>query len=584
MGSLFSHLWTFLTGLTLGIMVVLQLLHPLVGPQPMAVDSADVGGERGVVPSSAGCVRDPANLPPPPPGPDGRPANYLHSCGNRVYDSEGREVKITGLNWNGMETGDYVPGGLGDRKWQEILDLVASLGYNTLRIPFSNEALEPHRRVNNVDDSLNPDLKDRSSLEVLDLLIAGARERGLKVVLDRHKPTPSSHPTLWYNREVSEERWIEDWRRLAARYAGNDTVIGADLSNEPRGEATWGSGDPATDWRLAAERAGNAILEENPYLLIFVEGIENHEGDCYWWGGNLLGARTAPVRLRVPNRLVYSPHDYGPNISHQPWFADPLFPGNLPDVWDRYWGYIHCEGVAPVVLGEFGGRSVGEDREGQWQRVLLAYLRKHGMGAMVWSLNPNWDTGGILGAGWRTVEAGKQEAYRQILGAPLAVGATGVFGRAPTRLAVQFRQERVDSPGGIAFAFRIANDGPEEIDLSRFELRYWLRAGQGADSSQPVSVEASEPVGGRVSADLVPASAGDQDHYIRVRFTPETGSVERYGASARVAVRLSTSGWPSHSDLGDHSFAGFPSRLGGFEEWDRVTLYLDGDLVWGREP
>ncbi|MHB1162650.1 MAG: glycoside hydrolase family 5 protein, partial [Chloroflexota bacterium] len=371
------------------------------------------------IPAPASCVRDPASLPPPPPSPDGRPHNYLHSCGNRLYDARGTEVRIAGINWSGMETGDYVPGGLGSRNWQEILDQVAYLGYNTIRIPFSNEALEPNRRVANVDLTLNPELQGRTPLEALDVLIAGARERGLKVILDRHWPSPSDRPNLWYSRAVPEERWIEDWRRLAAHYAGNDTVIGMDLSNEPKGEAGWGSGDLATDWRLSAERAGDAILEENPYLLILVEGIEIYEGDRTWWGGNLQGVRTAAVRLRMPNRVVYSPHDYGPNVSYQSWFGDPLYPGNLPDEWDRRWGYIHREGIAPVVVGEFGGRSVGDDREGQWQKVLLAYLRKHGIGAIVWALNHGWDTGGVLGPDWQTVDWARQEVYRQILAAPL---------------------------------------------------------------------------------------------------------------------------------------------------------------------
>jgi endoglucanase len=43
----------------------------------------------------------------------------------------------------------------------------------------------------------------------------------------------------------------------------------------------------ATDWRLAAERAGNAVPAANPDWLITVEGIDCYSGDCYWRGGNL---------------------------------------------------------------------------------------------------------------------------------------------------------------------------------------------------------------------------------------------------------------------------------------------------------
>jgi len=44
-----------------------------------------------------------------------------------------------------------------------------------------------------------------------------------------------------------------------------------------------------------------------------------------------------PVELNVPNRVVYSPHDYGPGVSGQSWFTDPTFPNNLPSLWDKHW-------------------------------------------------------------------------------------------------------------------------------------------------------------------------------------------------------------------------------------------------------
>lgn len=419
MNRFWTRLSLFFIILAMGLVVAVQLLTRDWSGTLMSPTSPDASSVR-PSPTSLGadCVRDPVDSPAPL-GSEGRPANYLHTCNSRLYDSLGQEASIVGLNWSGMETGDYAPGGLSVRKWQEILDLVAGLGYNTLRLPFSNEALEPDRHVGGINFAINPDLQGLSGLEMLDRIIAGARERGLRVILDRHRPVPWSSPAMWYTGEVREERWIADWRMLAARYYGNDAVIGFDLHNEPRNPATWGSDNFATDWRLAAERAGNAILEVNPFLLIFVEGVEDYNGDHYWWGGNLEGVRTAPVRLAVPNRVVYSPHDYGPNISDQTWFHDADFPQNLPAKWDRSWGYISELGIAPIVLGEFGGSSVGSDREGQWQRTLVDYLREHRIGALIWSLNPSWDTGGILADDWRTVRWEKQQLYQQVLTVPL---------------------------------------------------------------------------------------------------------------------------------------------------------------------
>lgn len=535
----------------------------------------------------ASCTRDPANLPPAPNGPDGRPSNYLHTCGARIYDSRGQAIKITGVNWSGMENSDAAPGGLGNRNWQEILDQVAGLGYNTIRVPFSSEAIESGQPIGGVNFALNPDLQGLNGLGMLDQIVAGARARGLKVILDRHQPTAAGRTPLWYTSEVPEDRWIADWRTLAARYRGNDTVIGVDLSNEPHGPATWGTDDPATDWRLAAERAGNAVLGVNPYLLVFVEGIEIYQGDHFWWGGNLEGVRAAPVKLRVPSRVVYSPHDYGPYVSDQPWFHAPDFPRNLPAEWDRHWGYISEDGIAPVVVGEFGGWSFGNDADGEWQQTLLQYLRAHDVSFLVWSLNPTWDTGGILNGDWQTVNAQKQAEYRPLLAPPLDTGPTGTFGLVPTRVKLLVDTQPNGAPSGaVALAFRILNDGPASLDLSRLEVRYWFRDGPRGVSAQAISANADGLPGGSIQADVVPTGLGGQDHYLRVRFAPGSGSIERYRESGTVTVSFQKPVRASYPPANDYSFVEAPATPGGegFEESNRVTVYLDGRLAWGREP
>ena len=613
------------------------------------------------------CRQDPANLPVPT-GPEGRPANYLHTCGNRILDSQGRDVRITGVNWSGMEYSGYAPGGLGNRNWQEILDQVASLGYNTIRLPFTNEGLEPTKFVANVNFTLNPDLDGLTGLEMIDRLVAGARERGLKVVLDRHQPTSGTRTNLWYNREVPDERWIADWRMLAARYRGNDTVIAADLHNEPHGEATWGTGDVSTDWRLAAERAGNAVLEENPHLLIFVEGIETYRGANFWWGGNLLGAREHPVRLNVPGRLVYSPHDYGPSVSGQAMFWDSRFPANLPEEWDRHWAYLARENVAPIVVGEFGGWSFGDDPDGKWQRALIEFIRERRLGAIVWSLNPSWDTGGIFANDWQTVDESKQQGYQALLAAPIDLPPSGAFGQARPRSSLRFRQEGAeDRSAEVAFKLRIMNDGPTSLDLSRVEVRYWFTSGDPRAAPERASVEAGElgafvrtefvAVGGPNPPAPFPAGEGGEagpnppapfpageggeagpnppapfptgkggeagpnppapfptgeggegppaagsplppggrgeggvrpdppDHYLRITFAPGAQPIEKYRATSALRVWFRKTGDSPPPQSADYSYAGQPPQPGErMIGWDRVTLYVDGQLAGGREP
>lgn len=353
---------------------------------------------------------DPHPEPPAPPAP-----GFLRTQGARLVDSQGRTVILRGLNWFGMETETFAPHGLWTRSMDSMLDQMASLGYDTLRIPFSNEAWRPQSVPNGIDFSKNPDLVGKRPIEILDILVEKAGRRGIRLILDRHRPNRSSQSELWYTPEVSEEQWIQDWEMLARRYRGNPTVIGADLHNEPHGRATWGSGDPATDWRLAAQRAGNRILAVNPDWLIVVEGIETFQGHSTWWGGNLRGVASHPVVLNVPHRVVYSPHEYATSVHPQPWFFAPNYPANLTAIWDANWGYILKQDLAPILLGEFGTTATSPIDQ-VWLAEIVDYLADHGASFTYWCWNPNSrDTGGLLRDDWNTIDSTKQNALLPLL-------------------------------------------------------------------------------------------------------------------------------------------------------------------------
>src|SRR5262249_27752711 len=160
-------------------------------------------------------------------------------------------VRLTGVNWSGMETSNFAPIGLDSRSLDDMLDQIVASGFNTLRLPYSNQLLDS-ALPGGVSFGLNPDLRGFSGLELMDRVVDRAGRRGLRVILDRHRPNADSQSELWYTAQISELRWVQDWVMLAQRYRGDPTVIGADLANEPHGSATWGDGNERTDWRLAA--------------------------------------------------------------------------------------------------------------------------------------------------------------------------------------------------------------------------------------------------------------------------------------------------------------------------------------------
>ena len=529
--------------------------------------------------------------------------NWLHTEGSQIVDSAGNPVILTGINWFGLETESYAPHGLWARNWESILDQVVELGFNTIRLPYSNQLFDPSSQPNGVNQELNPDLKGLSGLEIMDKIIAGAGQRGLKVILDRHRPDSHAQSELWYTSQYSEDRWIADWVMLAERYAGDDTVIGVDLHNEPHGQATWGSDDPATDWRLAAEKAGNAILKVNPNLLIVVQGVEQYQGDWYWWGGNLMGVREQPVRLDHPAQLVYSTHVYGPGVYPQAWFSDPTFPDNMPEIWDRHWGFLSRENISPVIVGEFGGRSVGEDKEGIWQRALVDYLRQHNFSYFYWTLNPNsGDTGGILLDDWQSVDpekeallsqyqfpmigieqSGQAPATRMAPTTPLA-SATASPPSTPVALALETGALQVTYRTANPSAqtrdskpeFILRNNGKATLPLSRVELRYWLSP---EDTSKYVFHCDWAAIGcANLTGEFLVSETGYP--YLSLHFGDTAGALLAGQDSGEIKLRFNRGDWSEYPQEGHYSFSPSIESTG----WEQVTAYVDGKLVWGLEP
>ena len=393
--------------------------------------------------------------------------DYWHTSRTLILDSRGRTVRIAAVTWYGMDSAYWVPAGLDFQRYTTIMDEVRLLGYNTIRLPFSNELVERNPVVRDAVGA-NPQFRNRPAMEVMDAIVRYAHRVGLKIILDNHRSRAARpldvnilNEPLWYTRAFPEASWIRDWQMLARRYRHNDAVIGFDLRNEPhtagsgpwtlhaylRQGATWGPyrgiENRATDWRAAAQRAGNAVLAINPHLLIVVEGLQLYPDRTQaggvvssWWSGILTPVRQYPVILSVPHRLVYSPHDWGPHKWLMPWFQH-VTDASLQRAWHRYWSFIldypEAPYAAPILLGEFGTctsnpRCINPPgAQGTWFQALLRFLRTHpAVGWSFFSLNGTNSNNcladnGLLNGQWNNVSNRALQASLASTGAgPLA--------------------------------------------------------------------------------------------------------------------------------------------------------------------
>ena len=259
-------------------------------------------------------------------------------------------------------------------------------------------------------------------MEIFDYVVGQCRANGIKIMIDIHSADTDAAghmAPLWYTNKISEADYLSSLSWMADRYKNDDTIIAYDLKNEPHGaagesnRAIWNDSKDSNNWKYIAEKAALAVLSNNPNALVVVEGIQIYprniktnknyssmnEADYYntWWGGNLRGVKDFPVDLgKYQNKLVYSPHDYGPTVYAQPWFGKSFTMDSLyKDCWRDNWMFIHEDEIAPILIGEWGGFMTSPNIE--WMTYLRDFIIKHKLHHTFWCFNANsGDTGGLV--------------------------------------------------------------------------------------------------------------------------------------------------------------------------------------------
>ncbi|WP_160010870.1 glycoside hydrolase family 5 protein [Rhizobium sp. 18055] len=201
---------------------------------------------------------------------------------------------LQGINLSGAEFGD--PGGeyfkAYDYPSEETIAYFAGKGFNTVRLPFLWERLQP-QLGKPLDEAEVKRLKD-----TVDLL----RKQHLTIVLDPHNYA-SYNKTKIGNAPVTDTAFAEFWARLAVEFANQEDVIFG-LMNEPN--------DIATDvWLKAANAAIRTIRATGANNLILVPGTK-WTGAHSWETDGPGGANgTVMLGIRDPRKnYAFEVHQY----------------------------------------------------------------------------------------------------------------------------------------------------------------------------------------------------------------------------------------------------------------------------------
>lgn len=382
----------------------------------------------------------------------------LYTRGRHVMDQRGERFRLCGVNWYGASDANHVVGGLDVQRLEVICETVSSLGFNVVRLPFSNEMLRSQVPPAAIDFELNPGLRGLSALEVLDEVVQCLGRHRVAVILNNHTTYgewcgPPSKNSLWFDpgTEYTPERWLEDWLMLARRYACCPHVVGYDLRNEIRPILfhwpVWrgrGCRLPGTghDWALAATAAAVRLLSVCPRALVVVERIVWPQAGLWDYA-----ACPGPLLPELQGHLVLGVHHYawsGPGRFLPRWsvptrmgWADSLLrtaglvsplnygdmgPEELAKQVRQEWGCVLEADLCPVWVSEFGA-DAGNADEMQWLKAFTQTLADSDADWAYWPLNvgPKPSCGsdeayGILAPDWRPKDAGDKrlELLKQI--------------------------------------------------------------------------------------------------------------------------------------------------------------------------
>jgi endoglucanase len=238
-------------------------------------------------------------------GADGSSGSFLRAEGTTIVDGEGRQILLRGVSFgNEVWANMAVPDDHGEIDFGRL----ATMGANSTRfllnyVTFENDA--------------TPGVYKQAGWDWIDRNITWAKAHGIYLILNMHVPqggfqSDGGGGKLWSD-TTNQDRLTALWKAIASRYAGEATIAGFGLVNEPR---------PLTSrqqWQDLASRITAAIRTVDTNHMVIVERT-NAVGDDFSSDANM-NLFTLSDKNILYEFHFYDPTDYAFQL--QPWNNSP---------------------------------------------------------------------------------------------------------------------------------------------------------------------------------------------------------------------------------------------------------------------
>ncbi len=190
-----------------------------------------------------------------------------------------------------------------------------------------------------------------------------------------------------------------------------------------------------------------------------------------------------------------------------------------------------------------------------------------------------FNLGGSIGLGGDPFSFGGSTG---VGGEPFGMGGEPGSGGTAGAETLNAEVDYIDADGEALMAtVLLFNDSGSQIRSSSITIRYWFSL-DGYEASEYVfecTYSTPEPCGD-VAWQVVPIATGDPsaDAYLEISY-PSSSGVLYASDQAMLSLYLYVDNWSEFDATNDYSYFTTP-----YQPWDTLTLYVDGELVWGTPP
>jgi parallel beta-helix repeat protein len=130
----------------------------------------------------------------------------------------------------------------------------------------------------------------------------------------------------------------------------------------------------------------------------------------------------------------------------------------------------------------------------------------------------------------------------------------------------------------ISTHLKLANEGNVPVDYSQLTVRYWF----SSEGANPLvyTLDYAELGNGKINSKFVKENRGSTDTYLELSFVPTLGQLNPLSSTGIIQQRINKNDWSNFNEINDHSY----KPAGALSENTKITVYLNGSLVYGQEP